>query len=362
MRNTDAWIFPDSEQELLLKAILFEKEEALKAWYEWRSSARIDLLDHNSQRLLPMLYEHLNLLGVKDPLLNTFKGLHRKTWYKNQVLLNTLESLLHLFNDSEIPAILLKGSAMTLQYYENQGLRWMDDIDILVPENKALSVIKLLTTSGWTPGSGINPKKIFHENYYSCEKGYHFINPDGVILDLHWHLFKECCYPGADDDFWAESIPYRIGKNINTRILSPTDALFHTIIHAIRWHPCLVLNWVPDAVKIIECSSFIDWSRLIYLAEKRKLLLPLRKGISYIAKLKKPAIPEQFLEELRAVEISSLDKREFIIKSRPPIRVVTCLIIPWFRFNRFKDKLSFPSRIVLFFHFLKFERVGSNLW
>ena len=45
-----------------------------------------------------------------------------------------------------------------------------------------------------------------------------------VRCDLHWHVYWECCGPGADDDLWAASVPLDF-EGMATRTLAPADQL-----------------------------------------------------------------------------------------------------------------------------------------
>ncbi|HSR18731.1 MAG TPA: hypothetical protein VLM39_11630, partial [Ignavibacteriaceae bacterium] len=82
--NSDFWI--TKEQELLLKASLFEGDKFIYAWEKWKSCVNFEQIDPGSYRLLPLLYQNLVKHEIKDPLTERLKGIYRRTWFENQIL------------------------------------------------------------------------------------------------------------------------------------------------------------------------------------------------------------------------------------------------------------------------------------
>lgn len=125
---------PTPQQELLLRASLFEEQEALQAWEAWKAQINWnDYLDAGSFRLLPLLFHNLQQHGVQDPLMHKLKGIYRKTWCENQIAFQKLAVLLQSFQKAGIKTLVLKGAALTVRHYQNNGLRPMNDFDVLVP-------------------------------------------------------------------------------------------------------------------------------------------------------------------------------------------------------------------------------------
>jgi len=113
--------WPTWRQELLLRAALLRGKEAIAAWREWKSSVDVDRLDQGSRRLLPLLYRNLRAHGVEDPLMNSFKGIYRLTWYKNQMAFHKMTSLLRSFHHAGIETMLLKGAALVMLHYPSRS-------------------------------------------------------------------------------------------------------------------------------------------------------------------------------------------------------------------------------------------------
>ena len=118
----DLGLLPTQEQELLLKAALLIGTDAISAWQKWKTSVDINFLDHASINLLPLLYYNLTEQVIKDPIINRYKGTFRKTWYKNQLLMNELKALVSVFQKAGIKIMALKGIALIFDTLRDQFL------------------------------------------------------------------------------------------------------------------------------------------------------------------------------------------------------------------------------------------------
>ena len=115
--------WPTPGQELLLRACLMPGVEAAEAFRKWKAASDINTVDPGSYRLFPLLYANLRSNGVEDPLMNIFRWVYDKTLSNNGTLYGRLAALLKELNARDMPAVLVKGSALALIYYADAGLR-----------------------------------------------------------------------------------------------------------------------------------------------------------------------------------------------------------------------------------------------
>jgi len=306
----DGGCWPTIEQELLLKAALCRGQPAVEAWRVWKTAVDIDDIDNGSQRILPLLHRNLRANGVDDPLMNTYKGVHRRTWYENQLLFRPLTPLLSLLHDGGIRTMVLKGVPLLLHYYGEYGLRPMSDVDILVPTEQALAAVDCLKAEGWRPKD--RTWRSFSTTLLRVRHSESFKNDDGHEFDLHWHLLHECCYDGADDIYWDAA--GRIDVNgVSSRSLCPTDQLFHTCVHGVMWNLITPLRWMPDAALILQTAGDrIDGDRFVLLARERYLVLRVREALNYICDLLDISIPPSVLRDLEEIPVSKIERKEFL--------------------------------------------------
>ena len=310
--------WPTGEQELLLRAALLPGKDALDAWRKWKAVVNINLIDAGSQRLFPLLYRNLRNNGIQDPLMITFRGVHRYIWYRNQLIFHELTALLGSFRDRKIETMLLKGAALIPLYYKDLGLRFLGDFDLLVPTKQALAAIRLLLRLGWTPKQ--RSAELLNEPYISRRPSHPFINQAGQACDLHWHVLNDVCWPDGDDDFWERSVSINLG-DVSTRVLAPADQLLHTLVHGAAWNVIPPLRWVADAMMILKADhAEINWDRFIEQAQKRRFILPIRDTMNYLHNVLEAPIPPEVLQDIEGLPVSRIERFEYQLKTKPKDR------------------------------------------
>ena len=329
----------------------------------WSSEADVELLDAGSVRLLPLLYRNLKRLGIEPDAMEKFKGTYRLTWYKNQMLLRSFSGLLKRFNDSGIRTLVLKGVPLILLYYKDLGLSPMQDMDLLVPTEQAMEAVGLLSRLGWRLKPD-GPLKEVSEELLSILHGEAFLDESVNQLDLHWHVLAECCYEGADDEWWEGSRTFEV-QGVPTRALNPTDTLFQICVHGTFWSPVPPLRWVADAMLVIrESGEDLDWERLVAQAERRRLVEQLRNTLGYLRSLLDAPVPLSVIERLEAMPVSAVERWEYGVRGQPP-GLSGALLPNWFLFLR-SSQLARPTlirpRLRGFTSFLKTVWGVESLW
>ena len=299
--------WPTPFQELLLKATLLKTDAALQAWQEWFEQDGLDRLDHGSYRLLPLTYRNLQRLGYQDPVMMKLKGVDRRAWCENHLVFRRMAPLLAAFHQAGIPTLLLKGAALTMLHYRDFGLRPMQDLDILVPEERALEVVSLLEAQGW---SRITlPAVSIGRFFLSYRQSADFKRHEQERVDLHWHVLFQACHRDADQLFWEASVPIEF-EGQSTRALCPTDQLLHACSHGVAWNEIPPLRWVADACCVIE-SSVIDWQRLVQIAATCRVVPPLRDALRYLINTGGAPVPEEVVQELEAMTVTPNEQLEY---------------------------------------------------
>lgn len=305
LKNSEGGFLPTQQQELLLGAALLPQEEAIKAWYEWRSISDIDALDSGSFRTLPLVYKKLREYGIEDELMGKLKGMYRRTWYNNHIIFNKIAGLLRTLHDQGFQTLVLKGAALTVGYYRDHGLRPMQDFDVLVRTKQAPDVIHFLRKIGWT--THLEPA----ENHLAYRHSLPFKNGTGSSMDLHWHVLYQCCDKDDDNDFWegAESIEI---SGVETKILNATDQILTLTTHGLCWNGTPPFRWVTDVMVLMQSTKTeIQWQRLIQQAQKRHLVAPVKHALIYLKDKLAAPIPEDVLQELKHTPIFIVDRLHY---------------------------------------------------
>lgn len=346
--------WPSEEQELLLRASLLQGKEALDAGQKWQTRVNIDHLDQGSERLLPLLYHNLREQGVdvNTSVMWKLKGFYRLNWAKNQMLFHTMTALLRELHEAGFRTMILKGTALTVLYYQNYGLRPMADFDVLIPTAQAIDAIKRLSQFGWKPVPR-SPEK-FTEHYIPIVHAHEFRNSKDQPFDLHWHVLEECCQADADDDFWEGAVPVRI-HDVSTLALNSADQLLHACVHGFRWNPVPPMRWITDAMVILKHpETTIDWARLINQAQQRRLILPVRDALKYLHSSFSAPIPQEVLQRLQQSPVAKLEQLEYRYKRQNfHQKTLGYLPVMWFNYERWTNHVSLLCKILGFGKYIR---------
>jgi hypothetical protein len=303
--------WPAANHVELLRAALLEGDKARLAWKRWKTTIDSGPLDNGSQRLLPLLVHNLKRQGITDAHFARFEDYCRYVWVRNQLRMAEVAPLLHELHLAHIPTMLLKGAALVLKYYPNQGLRPMSDVDLLVPTSEARRAIELLRAHGWRPAVP-DPElrlAVSHSTPFFREEVRH--------MDLHWHALWEGCGPAADDEYWANAEAASIGS-AQTSVPAAPDLLLHVIVHGGRWNAVPPIRWVADAMMILRTTGrSFDWGRLVALSGTHALVLPVREALSFLTDAVDAAVPPTVIADLAVRRVSAFERIEHRMRNGP---------------------------------------------
>jgi hypothetical protein len=287
------------DQELLLRAILCEGQDSVASWYAWRRQIALIDVDSHSQRLLPLVFVKLRSMGIDDPELTKYKGIGRYIWVKNQLYLREAQSVLRSIAQAGIPAMPVKGIALTPLYYADLRLRPMEDLDIFVTPDSVTDAARLLGNQGWTSTFA---DQIHSRGFLRTRNAATFTNASGIELDVHWHLFPECCDPAADNIFWQQTQEVDL-DGLLTKTLNDTDHLFHACVHGGILGEAGAMRWIVDSAQILHTRE-IDWNRFLALCQTFDLVQRLQRTLGLLSDTFNLPVPASVLARLAALRPS----------------------------------------------------------
>lgn len=305
MKHAGVFVWPSSEQQLLLEAGLFDRRRAIDAFQVWRNRVRLeDDFSAATLRLLPLVYHNLHELGVDDPLMRRLKGVYRHSWYGTHRLLHAVAPVVAELASVDIPVLLTKGVPLALSYYRNPALRPMADVDVVVPQARLAQASGVLASLGWR---GQWPEGDALRFRHAMQ----VFGPDGAQLDLHWRpMYESPADSPAEDSFFATAEPLDF-RGTMVRQPDPAHALFLTVVHGVRWNVETPVRWIPDAITILRSrGSDVDWDRLLHLAVTYRAVRRLRLGLSYLAKSFGAPVPDSVQARLRTTRTSLFERFE----------------------------------------------------
>jgi len=307
--SSASWI-PSPEDEMLLMAALAPEGKANDAGLAWLTNMNLTTQGEATNRLLPLVHDRLLRDGIDHPAMAILKGVRRKVWCRNQLLFKHAAPAVQALCQAGIDVMFLKGTALTLNYYQDYGLRPMGDFDMMVRFKDVAAAMEILREKGWEENFLMEGK--FGRNILIYNHAMHFKDSSGLTLDFHWHLLPFCVNRAADSAFWNASITAKF-DTVDVRVLNPADQLLHVCVHGLMWSGIPGIRWIPDSLAILYKAPELDWNRLLLQTQEGNLLLFMRSALNYLVDRFGAPIPCDVLRAMNVLPVTSHGAREFTV-------------------------------------------------
>ena len=169
--------------------------------------------------------------------------------------------ILSLFNENNLPVIVLKGLVVR-EYYPKPDLRTMCDSDVIIHKNDLEKVRKLLLEKGFVEEEDAGHHIAFLNNSFN--------------LEVHWTLANESFRKGQEcfqEKIWDDAMKIKVG-GVDTLSLSLEDLALHLCAHMAS-HMAISgfgVRQLADLVLLVEHKgNEIDWSEFNDKAKKSGL-------------------------------------------------------------------------------------------
>ncbi len=218
---------------------------------------------------------------------------------KELLLREELLAAFQLFNQSNIPYLLLKGEALAQTVYPKSYLRERCDTDILLPDKKAAeSAWNLLKENGYQRANTLSGEFVGHQ--FSCNK--RLGKNVYLLLDIHSQI--------SDYNFFASTLSFtelykkrQTVPNLGPGVfgLHPVHALMHACMHRIAHIPHGQENkliWLYDIHLLGELFNEVDWSWMLQLAKEKKVASACASGLVAAQVSFDSNFPQQHLNSL----------------------------------------------------------------
>jgi len=226
-------------------------------WHTAAPEGLQSLIDY--ERCPLWLYRKICDLGLEDAvpagLLDSLQRQSRVLSARNLLVDAQAVEIHRWLAQREIPHIFLKGialraSAPLLPYGD---ARATNDVDVLVPPDRAMAVWEALQESGYRPVRGTR-----HPAHHVSA----LWNEARVAVEIHTSIA-----PKVDAlDMWERTSTHAHWVSWNGErvpVPSPTDMLWHTVVHAMRggmssWR----LRYFQDAAVVLAASCDVEWEEI----------------------------------------------------------------------------------------------------
>ncbi len=175
-----------------------------------------------------------------------WKQRYLMTSIRNQQKAKIYSEVQDLLGAHQISVLALKGLALSQLVYEDDGLRPMGDIDILVPDGRGLEALHILLEAG--AEAMYEPRSAIHEQVHAHVRA---IRYKGVMVEIHQRLFHLGSAFNITIDF-ESSITRPTNQKIST--LKNDLFVYHLLAHAAYNYKMggVRLSWLLDIALILK--------------------------------------------------------------------------------------------------------------
>lgn len=200
------------------------------------------------------------------------EAMHQFNTERNDSILQHLYEVVGLLNSAGITPLLMKGgAAIAMDLYPDSAIRFMMDLDILVPDTMLMQSVAALKNNGYyTPEANLTGNENFDGE--TCKHYLPLVKDDRVAhIELHRKVLcaaEDLLLPTSN--VWRDSRSYTNNRMIDVSfdLMSPTHQILHSIIHSEISHG----NYVAQRLDLRQLVHFaylckrhsdsIDWQQV----------------------------------------------------------------------------------------------------
>ena len=290
------------EQKLLLQACVLQGEVAIEAWQKWKESVDIETLDSASNTILCQLYHNLSANQVEDWHMARLKGIYKRTWYNNQLLLRKLQTVLKAFGEANIETIVNGDVAIIWGYCDDYGQLSINDFNLLVHPSNGKKAIKILNQLGWSQVE--DSSWVINEGDLSLS----LEDKSKTILSLQGRIFWIIPQEYTDKQLWENAVLCSIGDK-QVLMLSWIDLFLHLCMRTFYRSQSYQINLLVNAMIILQKSGLENqnswnWMELVTQAQKYQVIIPLRNMLILLRQLFELSFPDWVLPSLDQMPVA----------------------------------------------------------
>ena len=314
---------------LLFRAAVLNEPEALENWQRWLNLHDLEKtnLDVISYRLLPFIYFNLANQEIDHPKMAKLKGVYRRAWLENQIVLQKIIPFIKSLQTDGIPILLMDDVTSILRLYDSQGVRRLYSLDILVRPSDIPKILDILKDQD------IWPKVSFGERYLIVEASLEIWSPFPQPITLTWRVTSSIKTHEQALVNWQDA---KAAQLCDCPVFT-LDLENHFLRSCIR-----VNNRKPDAVffslldvawMLNKHADSMNWERVIDLINSNQKVLPVCECLQEISSILDIPILNDLLAKIQVLPVSWLDKLEYrwVIKYHPFPgffhRMIRCIVL-----------------------------------
>lgn len=280
----------------LLSAATRSGPVAQAAWERWRARCRLETAGPRSLALFAMVYANL-IADLGGPDATLLKGVYRRTWYGNQLVLARLGLLLDRLAARNIAAIVMNDASLVAGHYPDIGYRDIRCIDLLVRVEDWDAGIRAATEEGWEMQRGKALASTASPSLMT------FATPERHCLRIRADLFAAEPREDTEARTWQEARRVEVnGRPMVT--LGPVEQVLSLSADAFREKEPPLFLYADVRLLLQSLTARSDWTRLVWQAQRYEHVLPLRNMLAFLQATLSVVLPPWVLPGLHKMAIS----------------------------------------------------------
>jgi len=261
--------------------------------------------DRYRQRVLDVAAEHRvlgltltslteALEGRDDPSAGGLGDLLRKVRRRSALFDLRRERVTVLLEQAGVAAVVLKGGATSVLYFDAPHERDLEDLDLLVSENDVDRAVDTLRAAGYDPPYTAGQIETFRRHHFHIPMRH----PDRHEVEVHWGLSRPTSTFRLDagEVVRAAREHARPGRP-PLRHPSPEHTILHDVLQNLQESFCRLARFV-EIDRIVARVPDLDWDRVIRAARDGGLANPTVVSLRIAGELLGTAVPPEVFRAL----------------------------------------------------------------
>ena len=231
--------------------------------------------------------------AVPRETLTALRNRFREGMQRNLLHARELFRLLDLFGLAGIEVLPFKGPALAWSLYETPGLRFMSDLDLLVPPGDVNRAIGLLTSNGYRRCDANIGLRFFSDSGEDLLR-----RSDGIFeVDLHWRVAPAHFNPLDAAEIRSRRVFIDVAGR-QTPAFCPEDLLAYLCLNGAKndWNS---LAGICDLDRLIDVCR-LDWGAILSRAARRRMLRIVSLGLCLAQDLLGSNLPPEVSSRVHA--------------------------------------------------------------
>lgn len=287
--------WPSTQQELILRTIALQGESARVSWERLVAVIDLDRLEEGSYALMPQLYRKLTTLGIDAPAMPRLKGIHRRTWYANQLFLERAGVLLRACAERAVEPIVMGDAALGARAYGDTGAREIAQLEVLVRGEDQTAAVDAFGQAGWR----MSPDRI--SGLIARRGAARIVDEGRRALIAQVTLLPEFSLTAPVEETFGAATRGEIAGS-PALLLDPADELVRLCALGARRTFWRSVVWTADAAMLVPSQgAAFNWDRVLATATAAGATLAIGDALRYLSDVLQVPVPAALVERLAAV-------------------------------------------------------------